>query len=342
MVRRWAPLVAGLCLLVACKGNTKSDLPSLPPAEPTSPVPGGPVSPLTGLPMDPALAGRPALVVKIDNAPKARPQTGLVEADVVVEEEVEGGITRFAVLYHSRDAANVGPVRSARSTDILIASALNRPLFAYSGANLAFQDLIARSPLVDAGVDRFPQEYRREPRRPAPYNQFSSTPKLFSHVPAGAGPPPPLLVFRQAGQAADAAGAAPVTGVDVEFRGVVLTGVQYRWDASSGTWKRSQDGGPHVDTGGVQVAPRNVVVQLVNYRDTGFTDQSGAAVPEAELVGEGEAWVFTDGKIVKGRWRKPGPTALTEYLDPSGAPIRMTPGPTWIELARPGKATVAP
>jgi len=83
-------------------------------------------------------------------------------------------------------------------------------------------------------------------------------------------------------------------------------------------------------------------VQSVNYRDTGFTDQSGAPVPEAELVGAGEAWVFTDGKIVRGRWTKPAPAAVTQYLDPSGAPIRLTPGPTWIELARPGKTTVVP
>ncbi len=338
-VRTWVPVVAGLCLLMACSGSAgTSDEESAAP----STAPSGPVAPLTGLSIDPAQAGRPVLVVKIDNAPKARPQAGLIEADVVVEEEVEGGITRFAALFHSRDAANTGPVRSARSTDILIASTLNRPLFAYSGANLAFQNLIARSPLVDVGVDRFPNEYRREPRRPAPYNQFSSTPGLYSHVPPGAGPPPSLLVFRQAGAAADAPGAAPVAGVDVEFRGIVLTAVKYRWEASSGTWKRSQDGGPHLDTGGVQVAPRNVVVQSVDYRDTGFYDQSGAPVPEAALVGEGVAWVFTDGKLVRGRWRKPSPTAVTEYVDSSGAAIRMTPGSTWIELARPGSATVAP
>ena len=112
--------------------------------------------------------------------------------------------------------------------------------------------------------------------------------------------------------------------------------------APSGTWKRNPDGRPHLDTSGVQVAPRNVVVQLVNYRNTGFRDQSGAVVPEAELVGEGEAWVFTEGKVVRGRWRKPTPQAVTEYLDASGAPVRIAPGSTWIELARPGKAAVAP
>ena len=344
-VLTWVPAIAGLCLLVACSkgnGSTTDEESVAPPAVPTSTVPTGPVAPLTGLPIDPVLARRPVLVVKIDNAPKARPQAGLIDADVVVEEEVEGGITRFAALFHSRDAATVGPVRSARSTDISIASALNRPLFAYSGANLAFQNLIARSPLVDVGVDRFSQEYRRERRRPAPYNQFSSTPGLFSHVPPNAGPPPVLFAFRRIGEAADAAGATPAAGVNMEFRDVVLTAVQYRWDGASRTWKRNQDGAPHVDTDGVQIAPRNVVVQSANYRDTGFTDPSGAPVPEAELVGEGEALVFTDGRVVRGRWRKTSPEAVTEYLDSSGAPIRLTPGPTWIELPRPGKTTVVP
>ena len=343
-VLTWVPVIAGLCLLVACsKGNGSTTAEeSVPPPAPTSTVPSGPVAPLTGLPVDPVLARRPVLVVKIANAPKARPQTGLIDADVMVEEEVEGGITRFAALFHSRDAANVGPVRSARSTDIAVASALNRPLFAYSGANLAFLDLIRRSPVVDVGVDRFPREYRRDPRRPAPDNQFSSTPGLFSHVPPNAGPPPALFAFRRIGEPADAAGATPAAGVNVEFRDIVLTAVQYRWDGASGTWKRSQDGTPHLDADGVQIAPRNVVVQSVNYRDTGFTDQSGAPVPEAELVGEGEALVFTDGRVVRGRWRKSSLEAVTEYLDSSGAPVRLTPGPTWIELPRPGKTTVVP
>jgi len=347
--RRWSLRtllgVGALCVLAACSrhGKGSDDLGSPPPPpEPAPAAPDGPAAPLTGLPIDPGQARRPLLIVKVDNAPKARPQIGLIDADIVVEEEVEGGITRFAALFHSRDAANVGPVRSARSTDITIASALNRPLFAYSGANLAFQHLIARSPLLDVGVDRFPQEYRREPGRPAPNNQFSATARLFSHATPDSVAPPVVFTFRKVGEPAEAAEATPVTGVDIEFRDVVLTAVQYRWDGPSGTWKRSQDGGPHVDANGVQVAPRNVVVQFVNYRDTGFRDQSGAAVPEAELVGEGEAWVLTGSKVVKGRWRKPSPGAVTEYLDGTGSPVRMTPGPTWIELARPGKAAITP
>ena len=332
-----AALVAAVT--VACSGGDGGDGGQSPARPSASPSDGGP---LTGLPIDPSRARRPLLIVKIDNAPRARPQVGLNEADVVFEEAVEGGVTRFAALYHSRDAASVGPVRSARSTDIFIASALNRPLFAYSGASAPFQSLIARAPLVDVGVDRFPGDYRRERGRPAPYNHFSSTPALLAHAPTGSGSPPRLFPFRAVGEHTDAAGASPAAGVSMEYRGRIVTSVQYRWDAVSATWKRSQDGGPHLDAAGVHVAPRNVVVQLVNYRSTGFRDRSGADVPEAELLGQGEAWVLTDGKVVKGRWRKTSAEALTQYLDQSGEPVRMTPGQTWVELPVPGSATISP
>ena len=329
--------VAALALgAAACGGDGKARPAAQPPPSTSAPAPAGAVSPLTGLPMDPARAGRPVLVVKIDNAPKARPQAGINQADVVVEEAVEGGVTRFATFFHSNEAASVGPVRSARSTDILIAAALNRPLFAYSGANVPFQRQLASAPLVDVGVDRFPGGYRRQGGRPAPYNQFSSTPALFSRTPPGAGPPPPIFSFRAPGEAS--AGNPAPGGVSMEYRGRIVTAVQYAWDAPSGAWRRSQDGRPHVDTAGAQVAPRNVIVQFATYHDTGLRDQSGYEVPEADLVGQGEAWVLTDGKVVTGRWRKPTPEAVTQYLDGAGAPVKLTPGQTWVELPLPGMA----
>ena len=292
------------------------------------------VAPLTGLPIDPAKGGRPALIVKIDNAPQARPQTGLNQADVVFEEMVEGSSTRFATVFHSNDADPVGPVRSARTTDLAIASALNRPLFAYAGANAVVERALAGAAIVNVGVGKFPSDFPRQGGRPAPYNQFSSTSKLFAHAPAGAGPPSALFPFRPQGQPSAAVGAAPATGAAVDFR----TKVQYAWDAASGTWKRSHDGRPHNDSAGVQIAPKNVIVQFVAYKDTGQRDTAGSAVPEAQLLGEGDSLVFTDGKVVKGRWRKASLQAATQYLDAAGAPVALTPGQTWVELPPPGAA----
>jgi hypothetical protein len=87
------------------------------------------------------------------------------------------------------------------------------------------------------------------------------------------------------------------------------------------------------------VSPENVMFQVVGYRNTGLVDRSGAAVPEAELVGEGEAWVLTAGRLIKGRWSRLTEDLTTAYTLPSGEPIRLTPGRTWLELVPTGNLT---
>jgi hypothetical protein len=329
----------------ACGGGKKAAKPTTtttaaPPTTTTAPgfPPGG--APLTALPAKPELLHRPVLVVKIDNAPKARPQSGLNQADIVIEEKVEDGVTRFFTMFQSQDADPVGPVRSARSTDIALVSPLNRPLFAYAGTNAAFQKLVNAAPLVDVGINAASGEFHRDKGRPAPYNLFSTTGALFKHAPAGAAAPPPIFTFRPAGQASAAAGAAAAGGAHIEFRGVhVTTLVDWKWDAGAGAWRRSQDGGPHNDAAGAQVSAKNVIVQFTEYVDTGQRDRSNTAVPEGKVVGTGECWVLTDGKLVKGKWAKTSPEAVTAYTDSAGAPIGLTPGQTWIELPPPGAAS---
>lgn len=331
-------LAAVMLMAAACGGGGDGEATTTSKRTTTTAEP-GPVAPLTGLPAEDAgRLGRPALIVKVDNAPKGRPQAGVNAADVVIEELVEGGITRLAVVFHSADASLVGPVRSARSTDIAIAESLNNALFAYSGANAAFLELVRQAPLVDVGVGVLKDKYHRAPGRPALYNLFTSTPELYAAAPEGGGQPPAMFVYRSSGEALGAADAEDVAGVAMEYRDKVLTAVEWRWHAESATWHRVQNGTAHVDADGVQVAPRNVVVQFVNYRDTGYVDQSGTAVPEAELIGEGEAWILTDGKLVRGRWSKPDAGSVTAYLDSAGQPVKLTPGQTWVELPKPGTA----
>lgn len=325
-----AALVAG-----ACGGG--DDAATTTTRQTTTTAAPGPVAPLTGLPVsDQSMLERRALIVKIDNAPKGRPQAGINEADVVIEELVEGGITRLAVIFHSADADPVGPVRSARSTDIAIATALNQPLFAYSGANATFQELVSSAPLHDVGVSVAKGSYRRDSGRPALYNLFTSTPELYALAPEDGGPPQPMFQYRAQGEGLDADGAEKSVGVAMEYRDKVLTAVEWRWHAESKTWRRIQNGTPHVDAAGTEVAPRNVIVQFVTYHDTGQVDQSGTAVPEADFIGEGEAWILTDGLLVKGTWSRPDAATPTTYTDAAGKPVKLTPGQTWVELPKPG------
>lgn len=302
------------------------------PAPPTTAA-----SPLTGLPMDIKRSRRPVLVVKIDNAPMARPQSGLNQADVVFEEGVEGGITRFAALFHSDESKPVGPVRSARTTDIKVLSALRHPLFAYSGANATFQRSVHAAPLVDVGVDAHPDRYHRDSSRPSPYNLFSDTTGLFDLAPDNAVPPPALFSFRSPGAAPSGPGATAVSRARVWWQASKMTEAIWEWDATAKGWRRTQNGEVHVDAGGRQVTPANVVVQFVTYRDTGQVDSTGTAVPEADVVGSGDAWVLTGGMLIPCRWSKASDTDITRYTDSSGAEVQLARGKTWVELVPPGQ-----
>jgi len=355
MNRRRIPALFAVALLLvaACggKSNTKtaeSTTTTTTEATTTTAAPPPPVYPLTGLPVtDPAMASRPALVVKIDNADggrgnTARPQLGLNEADVVYEEMVEGSVTRLAAVFQSTDADPIGPVRSARSTDVAVFSPLNRPLFAWSGANAGFAQLIHESPLVDVGFDAHSELYtrRNQTGHVAPHNLYSSTPELYSVTPPFAPPPNPLFAYRAAGEALLPT-AAPINSVNLAFGdGPGSAPVDYVWNPILGGFARNQKGSPDVDENGVQVTPQNVIVQFVTYHDTGYRDVVGTPVPEADLVGTGACWSLTNGAIIDGNWTKASPEAIPVYTDKAGNPVKLTPGRTWVELVPIGGGTI--
>ena len=323
--------VVALLVLVACGGGGDGDRRG---AASTTTLP--PIAPLTGLPLtDQARLARPALIVKIENAPVARPQSGLDVADVVFEEIVEGGITRFLAVFHSTDADLIGPVRSVRPSDPDLAAAFGG-LFAYSGGIPTFINALQRTPgITDVGVDRLDEgpdkPYSRRPGRSAPNNLYTSTAKVYAKAPSAATRPPARFNdFLPEGQPFAAAGATPATSLTAT---VGTTNVTYEYDPASKTYRR---GG--LVEGGRPVTPANVIVQFTAYADTDETDLTGATVEKATTVGSGDALILSGGMAVRGRWSKPSATAYTTYTDASGAPISLSPGRTWVELARRGAA----
>jgi Protein of unknown function (DUF3048) N-terminal domain/Protein of unknown function (DUF3048) C-terminal domain len=295
-----------------------------------------PTFPLTGMPLtDAAAATRPALVVKIDNIDtnrgRARPQMGINQADVVYEELVEGGITRFLTVFHSTGSNPVGPVRSARTSDISIFSPLNRPLFAWSGAASWVVPRIQQSPIQDIGHGSPCGVYSRRGDRRAPHNLYSATSAMYGCYDGGSGAPPALFTYRTA-NAPLGAGARPLGGVDLIFgQGLAAALVQYRWHPAGG-WLRWQSGTPHTDESGAQVGPQNVIVQFTPY---GWDSPS---VPLAQVEGTGSAWVLTNGHLIPATWHKSAPNAVTQYVDAAGRPIGLTPGRTWVALVAHGGA----
>jgi hypothetical protein len=271
---------------------------------------------------------RPVLAVKIDNVRSAWPQIGINQADIVFEEQVEGGLSRLAALFHSRIPETVGPVRSVRTTDINLLANMDNPLFAHSGGNEITTSLLAGSSLVNVGHPAKPEHYYRDGGRSAPHNLLTSPADLLNS--ASGGRPPALFSYRAPGQPLGDS-ARPANGVVVNYGN---TGAEYRWDGDG--WSRTQDGSAHIDVDGRQVSPDNVVVQFVTYQQS----PADANSPEAVVVGSGTAWAFVDGKVTEGSWSRDSLSSVTKFVDGDGKPMLLTPGNTWVALAPNGGAAI--
>ena len=155
---------------------------------------------------------------------------------------------------------------------------------------------------------------------------------MYTTAQPGEGPPPPFFGYRPAGT--PSAVGQPVTTIDAKMNSVP---VHWDWDPAQGLWIRSEYNAPHVDAAGAPVSAANVVVEFVPYRASPADRRS----PEAVTVGEGDAWVFTDGKVILGHWSRPDASQPAVLTDADGQPVLLTPGRTWIELAEAGTTQVS-
>ncbi|TDC48893.1 DUF3048 domain-containing protein [Jiangella ureilytica] len=315
--------LAAVLLLAACGGSaTPAPSPSTAPPTPSatvtpSPTP-APVWPLTGLPAASAAdAARPALVVKIDNTGAAAPQLGLSAADLVVEELVEGGLTRLAALYQSAVPPVAGPVRSVRTTDAGIALPAGGVLVASGGAERVLRALDdAGVTVLTGGGNGLARDHDRE----APYNVMLDPAEALAGVPAGTGVP--AGSYLPWGPAPG--GGRSVAGVDVRFSGAHTSS----WTWNDGLWVLDGDRAASGDVFG----PATVLVLRVAVRDAGYEDPAGNPVPETVLAGSGAATLLIAGTAVDGQWSKAAPGAPLLLTDAAGAPLHVPPGRVWIEL----------
>jgi hypothetical protein len=270
---------------------------------------------------------RPVLTVKVENTDAAYPLAGLERADVIYEEPVEGGLTRFAALFQCRDAGRVGPVRSARTTDPKILLQLSdQPILAFSGAHPK-----VTAALETAGVLQLTETsnvgFERDDARSAPHNLFVATRPLYSlATKAGVDRSLPPALFRY-----DEAVPSPSrrrTSATVTFSFSSVVG----WDWSEGRWVRQLDGAPMLSEHQVPIAVDNVVIQEVVVTASDIVDAAGSPSPEVELLGEGRAWILRDGRLIVGRWRRASLGDVTIFETRGGEEIALAPGTTFVEL----------
>ncbi|WP_233491651.1 DUF3048 domain-containing protein [Blastococcus sp. TBT05-19] len=323
-------VTAGLALTTGCAPEVSqaatptTTTPAPPPPPPTFPWP------LTGVATtDPV--ERPALAVKIENSPESRPQSGLNSADVVWEEVVEGGITRFVAVYHSTLPPEIGPIRSVRPMDAAIAAPL-RGLFAFSGGQRPFVDAVSAAGLQVVSHDGGAGGFYREQSRYAPHNVYANPADFIAQAdPAHLADP--IEQFRMA-SAADQPSALG-TGTPTAVVKLKLSGVStpsWGWDPAQQSWMRFEGSTPATQADGQQLKATNVVVLRVDIVNTRYTDPAGNPVPETDMVGGGQALVATGGRTLQANWTKASASDRVVLTDAHGTPILLAPGNTWVEL----------
>ena len=292
-------------------------------------------SPLRGAAADPVAPKHPSLAVKIDNHFDARPQIGLNRSDIVFEELVEGGLTRYLVVWHSDIPDAVGPVRSIRPMDPDIASPFGG-LISYSGGQEYFVDLMKATPLVNLVFDEDDSGlFERADDRPGPHDVILDATEAvarFESLP----PPAPQFTYGTADPLAPVGfAAAPTTRIDLAFsEGSART---WDWDPTAFAWVRGQDGMPDHEASGERVRAANVVTMRV------AIEWPYEEVPLTMMVGAGEVWVSVAGRTAHGTWMKDAAGSPIVLTADDGSALRLAPGNTWVELVpNEGSATFVP
>lgn len=340
--RKTRALIGGISALVILAGLViwspwdTADAPADHPSGTTATIPRAEavLAPLTGVPVDPhdaASLSRPALVAKIDGASQAMPQQGLDSADIVLEVRVEG-ISRYLAVWHSQPVEQIGPIRSARTTDPDLLAMFVRPLFAYSGANRGVRSDLAESDwFSDVSHQSAQSAYFRERSRRAPHDLMADVAMLREAAEEPGAAPVPVFVYRSR---EDPIPGVPVTAVSVQ----VGSDARFGWDPEHQGWRRWAHGREHLSVDGEQLATTNLVVLEVDY----VPSPADLSSPEAVSIGSGRAWVYSDGHRQEGAWQRRDPADGWNLTAPDGSPMTLLPGTTWVVLADAPPVEAAP
>lgn len=315
-------VVASL-VLAGCGGSDKKAADSRPQSQPTQ---GGTklaaVWPLTGLPAPDTSPNHPVMIVKIDNTAASDPQYGLGKADMVVEELVEGGITRLASMFYSKLPTKVGPVRSMRASDIGVVTPTHAVLVASGAAPATYRRLHrAHVKYYLMGAPGVARNFN-DPEHDLLHSVFANLPVLAGSIRSAPVVPASYLPW---GKEADFVGVAPARKISARFSGTSITHFSY-----NPVTKKYTNTNSHARRGD-QFKPDSVLVLRVREGNAGYRDPAGNPVPETLFFGKGSLLLFHDGQVIRGTWAKAQRDSPLVLTTAAGA-LKVPAGHVWIEL----------
>ena len=312
-------------------------------------------------------SSRRPLYVMIENTTEARPQSGLSTADVLYEAIAEGGITRFGAVFFCGVSAKdtiVGPVRSARTTFVNLASEYNYPLYAHvGGANCSSADggkTCTTDKRVQAleqlsqygwvgskgndlnqfsiGFPTYWRDYERLGRTVATeHTMYSSTEKLWK-LAAGRGwtnkTPDGKSEWKDKFTTwiwkDDAKDKGSVVKISFGFwENYHDFDVVWNYDAAKNSYTRDNGGSAHKDlNNNSQITAKVIVVQFT--KELGPLDEHKHLL--YEVIGTGKGLVFQDGTATEITWSKKDREARTVFKDAKGKQLTFNRGKIVFEI----------
>ena len=269
------------------------------------------------------------LVVKIDDTTAARPQIGLDRADIVYIEQVEGGLTRLAAVFSSEIPRLIGPIRSARISDIEILAQYGRVVFAYSGAQSKLLPVIGAANLNDYGAQRqSPTIYTRDESRTAPTNMVLRADLLLEKVRSDGRE---IATSRSVGWGF---GNLPDGGISIIDAKLSWPAASYelKWSAEEERWLVFNNGIPNMSASGIQHGSTTFLIQLVEIVPSEYGDKLGGVTPLSKTVGSGTGFVLRDGKYFPATWSRPDELSGTVWTALDGSELPFARGQVWIAL----------
>ncbi len=318
LVRRLILFISLAVIILSLTGNT--DLPKLPLAKEQA------KNFFTGL----AGENKQILVVKIDDTNAAHPQIGVESADVVYVEQVEGGLTRLAAIYTSKLPPLIGPIRSARISDIELLAQFGRVGFAYSGAQSKMRPVIAAANLENLSAERNPPSiYGKDPDRPGPVDMILKPDLLLERANAN-----PKIRIETATASVFPFGDAPKGETNTAVAKVKWPNAKYelRWDSTNEKWLIYFNEKPNMAANGEHLYADTAIIQIVSITPSIYGDKFGEITPFSKTTGSGKAVMLRDGFSYQISWQRNLETDVTTWKSADGGIANFKPGRTWIFL----------
>lgn len=284
-------------------------------------------APLTGLPVEQPVLERP-LAIMINNAPAARPQAGLSQADMVYEVLTEGGITRLVAFFQSYGGdVKIGPVRSIRPYLIELGETYGALPIHAGGSTDAYAILQQqKKEHLDEISNGGAYFWRSKDRRP-PHNLYTNISRLregTDHKGYVKQTEVPVYPYLKSGEAPvltnESAASLHICFLLKNYR------VSYTYDPADQQYKRFVNEKSHLDqNNNQQLSAANVIVMSASHRTL---DDVGRL--SVELNGNGEAMVFQQGRVIHAQWQHTPGDAIRFMKN--GVEIPLTPGASYIHV----------